>query len=78
VKFLVLAAVLVIAYLVWRNGRIEHRRDASGGARRAAPPPAQEIVGCSVCSVHLPRAEAITGADGRLYCSQEHRLRGGG
>jgi uncharacterized protein len=34
------------------------------------------MVCCPVCSVHLPRGEAIAGPDGRLFCSQEHRLRG--
>ena len=32
------------------------------------------MVSCPVCSVHLPRGDAVAGADGRLYCSQEHRL----
>jgi uncharacterized protein len=76
VKYLVLALILAVAYLLWRNGRI---------ARRAAPPPSaqptaapQDMVSCCVCTVHLPRGDAVAGGDGRLYCSQEHRLRGDG
>jgi uncharacterized protein len=34
-------------------------------------------VRCPVCAVHLPRADAVAGAGGTLYCSQEHRLQGG-
>lgn len=75
-KYLVLFAVLAIAFFLWRNARI---------ARRAAPPPQgqpgarpQDMVSCPVCSVHLPRGDAVAGADGRLYCSQEHRLQAGG
>ena len=74
-KYLLLLAVLVVAYLLWRNARL---RDASGSgskATRGATP--QDMVCCPVCSVHLPRADAVMGADGLLYCSQEHRLRAG-
>jgi uncharacterized protein len=75
-KYLVLFAVLLIAYLLWRNARI----DRGPGRNRGAAPPAGplEMVSCAQCGVHLPKPEAIGGADGRLYCSQEHRLRGGG
>ena len=74
-KYLVLFAVLFIAYLVWRNNRVEHRRD---GGRHAAPPAPQQMVSCAVCGLHLPQPDALRGADGRFYCSQEHRLRAGG
>ena len=75
-KYLVLLAVLVIAYLVWRHGRVEHRqRDSS---RRAPPVGPQEMVSCAQCGVHLPQPDAVRGGDGRFYCSQEHRLRAGG
>jgi uncharacterized protein len=76
-KYLVLLAVLVIAYLVWRNNRVERRRDAAHrpGAAPGAP---QEMVSCTVCGLHLPQPDAVRGGDGRFYCSQEHRLRAGG
>jgi uncharacterized protein len=73
-KYLVLFAVLLVAYLVWRNNR---RKAQSGQApHRAASGTAlpQDMVRCSVCSLHLPRAEALAGSHGDLYCSQEHRL----
>jgi uncharacterized protein len=74
-KFLLLLAILWVAYMVWRHNRIAER----GGAARPQPPgQPQDMVCCPVCSVHLPRSEAVAGADGRLYCSQEHRLRAGG
>lgn len=79
-KYLLLLAVIVVAYLLWRNARL------AGRAARAAPPPTpappaglpQDMVSCPVCAVHLPRSEAVADAQGRLYCSQEHRLLGGG
>ena len=76
-KYLVLLAVLLIAYLWWRSSRLprDHKPPGAGSGPAASP---QDMVRCPVCSVHLPRGEALPGPDGRLYCSQEHRLRGGG
>ena len=75
-KYLVLLAVLVIAYLVWRHGRLERsQRDSS---QSAAPGSPQEMVSCAQCGLHLPQPDAVRGGDGRFYCSQEHRLRAGG
>jgi uncharacterized protein len=74
-KYLLLFALLAVAYFLWRNARIAARQQ-----RDAARPPAvqpQDMVSCPVCAVHLPRSEAVAGADGLLYCSQEHRLRAG-
>ncbi len=75
-KYLVLLAVLVVAYLVWRNGRLRDGRSAPPRARGAAGP--QEMVRCAHCGVHLPRPDAVAGARGAFYCSEEHRLRAGG
>jgi uncharacterized protein len=75
-KYLLLLAVLVVAYLLWRNARVERR----GSGRPPAAPPAagpQQMVACPVCGLHLPRTDALPGPDGRYYCSQEHRLRAG-
>jgi uncharacterized protein len=74
-KYLVLLAVLVIAYMVWRSNRIE--RGGSPPRGPAAGPGPQEMVACPVCGLHLPRADAVTGNDGLPYCSQEHRQRAG-
>jgi len=76
VKYLVLFAVLFVAYLVWRNDRV----DRGGGKRRAPAAPAapQPMVACALCGLHLPEADAVRGNDGRHFCGQEHRLRAGG
>ncbi|NNU44491.1 PP0621 family protein [Ramlibacter montanisoli] len=74
-KYLVLLAVLVIAYMVWRNARLERKDDAR---RPPAPGTPQEMVSCPVCGLHLPKPDAVRGADGLFYCSQEHRLTAGG
>lgn len=72
-KYLVLLAVLVVAYLLWRNARLAERdaRD-DPAARRPGPPLPQEMVRCAACGLHLPRADAVAGANGLHYCSPEH------
>ena len=73
---LVLAVVLAVIWFV-RN----HRRTAA--PKKQAPPQQdalaepQDMVRCPVCSLHLPRADALPGPDGRLYCCADHRLRAG-
>lgn len=76
-KYLLVLAVLAVAFYVW----LANRRDAPG----AAPPPKpgtkpgkpQDMVQCAACSVHLPRGDALSGPDGAVYCSEEHRRRQG-
>ena len=66
-KYLVLLIVLGLAYLWWRNQRIER----SAPPRRQLAPP-QDIVACVHCGVHVPRQEALT--HGTLYyCCKEHQ-----
>ena len=70
-KWLLVAALVWLAYSIWRKGQAPGPGAAPAPPRPAAP---QDMVCCPVCSVHLPRGEAVAGPDGRLYCSQEHRL----
>lgn len=75
-KYLLVLGVVLVAVWLWRNNRRVEKQE-----RPAAPPPPlaspQDMVQCPVCSVHLPRTDALAGPDGRLYCCQEHRLRAG-
>ena len=71
-KYLLLLAVLVVAYMFWRSGR-QPRGGGGGGAPPHAQGKAQDMVRCATCGVHLPRSEALSGANGLQYCSQEHR-----
>jgi uncharacterized protein len=70
-KYLLLLAVLAVAYGLWRN---KHRQPPP--QRPVAQPPAPlDMVACAHCGVHLPRTEAL--AQGRLhYCCAEHRSSG--
>lgn len=71
---LVLAVVLVVAWY-WRSSR--RRDEPRKPSKRAPAAQPQDMVQCPVCSVHLPRADALPGPDGQLYCCAEHRLRAG-
>ena len=73
-----LVVIVVVLAVIWfvRN----NRRDAGDGASARKPrplAPPQDMVRCPVCAVHLPRADALPGPDGRLYCCADHRARGG-
>jgi uncharacterized protein len=70
-KYFILLVVVLAVLWYWRNAR-------SGEAPRAKPkagPGAlpQDMVRCPVCSVHLPRSDALPGPDGQLYCCAAHR-----
>jgi len=66
-RLLFFAAIIVIVYLWLKSVRKPSARedDASG--------PAEDMVRCEHCGVHLPRNESIL-ADGKRYCSEAHRL----
>ncbi len=70
-RFLVILAVVAVVYLLLKS------RHAGGrGAQPSAPPeqqpPAEDMVRCAQCGVHLPRSEAIMAA-GKFYCCEAHR-----
>lgn len=74
-KYLLVLAVVLVAVWIWRNNRRIEQQERPPAKQ---PPPApQDMVSCPVCSVHLPRSDALPGPDGQLYCCQEHRLRAG-
>ena len=70
ILFLVLAAV---AYLVIRSATRTQRGDTPANPHADAP--AENMTACAHCGVNLPYSEALE-ADGRYYCSEEHRRLG--
>lgn len=75
-KYLILLAVVLAVVWYWRRGRDTGLpRDTRRPGAAQLP---QDMVQCPVCSVHLPRVDALPGPDGQLYCCAEHRLRAGG
>ena len=74
-KYLVLIAVVLLVAWYWRNAR---RADEPPRGGKPAPPGApQDMVQCPVCLVRLPRADALPGPGGQLYCCNEHSLTAG-
>lgn len=73
-KYLLVLAVVMVAFYVWRNNRLGDRTDA---ARKAPPPSGRAnvpaiMVACRQCGTHLPETEAVQGSQG-AYCSADHR-----
>lgn len=80
-KYLLVTVLVLVVFWLWRHNRQAEKKAAPGdGARRpgraANSLQATEVVACSVCQVHLPRTEAVTGRKG-LYCSEAHRRQAG-
>ncbi len=82
-KYLLVIALVLVVFWLWRKQRETDRRAASheaGQARpHASPPQGREVmdmVACDVCQVHLPRSEALIGSTG-IYCSDAHRRKAG-
>ncbi len=71
-KFLLLVAVVLGALWLLRS-RKPGGGSASGSGQTDGPTArTQPMVSCAHCGVHLPREDAVAGADG-LYCSDAHR-----
>lgn len=73
-KALVVLAVLLFGFWLWRSGR---RSVADDDRPAAAPkPPARgsavEMIECAHCGVHCAQPDTVDGRRGR-YCSAEHR-----
>lgn len=72
-KYLLVLVVVMVAFYIWRNNRINDRA--------AAPPPPPSkgharlpvvMVACLHCGTHLPQADTVQGTLGP-YCSADHR-----
>ena len=70
-KYLLVLAVLLVAFWIWRNNRVE-RKPPSPPPRPPGPLPPVTMVECRHCGMHLPEGEALVGRHGH-YCSEEHR-----
>lgn len=79
-KLLLLIGLGLALYFLLRAPRVRSespQAPRTGAGPSPGPALPQPMVRCAVCSVHLPQAEALSGASGRLYCSHEHRIQGG-
>ena len=77
-KYALIFALAGIVFWFWRSQRLQHKNELHGDERGTPQSKssganlAVEIVACSVCHVHLPRQEALTGPSGP-YCSEAHK-----
>lgn len=89
-KLLLWFLIVLAALIVWRiaNTRAARREaghdraaSAGRGSAQARPSgsraPAETMVQCAHCGVHLPRSEALL-VGGRIWCSHEHARLGPG
>ena len=77
-KYLLVIALVLVVFWLWRHNRQAERNEAAAARPRANSKETKvtEMVACDVCQVHLPRSEALIGAKG-IYCSDAHRRQAG-
>jgi uncharacterized protein len=72
-KYLLVLAVVLVAFYIWRNNRVADRSDTAAPKGPARPSNVPAImVACLECGTHLPDTEAVHGRVG-AYCSIEHQ-----
>jgi len=65
---------LVLGFVAWWLLRPRRKLPPRADAAPATPPvPAETMVDCARCGLHLPASEALPDAHGRTYCSSAHR-----
>jgi uncharacterized protein len=68
-KYLLVLAVVLVAFWIWRNNRqVDPPRNTPARRDPGIPLP---MIACSHCGTHLPEAEAVRGEAGS-YCCREH------
>ncbi|CAN5661534.1 hypothetical protein BH11PSE7_BH11PSE7_29510 [soil metagenome] len=77
-KYLLVFAIVFIALWLWRGNRRVPPPPAAKAAQPQQQPQLQDMVGCAVCDLHVPRADASVGRTGTPYCSADHRRRAEG
>ena len=76
-KYLLIFGLTIAVIWLWQGKRRsalseKTRQQKPNNQGRPRQLPTTEIVACDVCSVHLPRAEALTNGSA-VYCIEAHR-----
>lgn len=71
-KLLVVLLALAAGLWLWRSARQSPTVGPKHPGKPARKGP-QVIVACSLCQVHVPQGDALTGRNGQ-YCCAAHRL----
>lgn len=72
-KYLLVMLVVAIAIGIWRKKRRVHGSSTTSANPATALSKPQSMVECAYCGLHLPRTDTVADAQGRIYCSAEHR-----
>lgn len=67
-KYLLMIALAVVVWWMWRKSRAQDAATQRPPAQRAA----ERMVKCSYCGVNQPVSESLL-AGGRYYCCAAHR-----
>ena len=70
-KYLLVIALVWVAFLLWRHGRRMQLRSKMPPTARAPKLP-EAMERCAHCGLHFPAADAVQGRHGS-YCSDAHR-----
>lgn len=70
-KLIIVLLAVALGIWLWRNGRVDHKKERKNAAKQAQKRLPQNMVRCDVCGLHLPEADALRGPQG-VYCSQQH------
>ncbi len=77
-KYLLVLAVVMVAFYVWRHNRIADRSQSRPPPPQGTPRLPVVMVACQQCGTHLPQSDTVQGSLGP-YCSADHRrLKEGG
>lgn len=75
-KYLLVLAVVWVAFWVWRNNRLKDNSPAQRPPTPQKPALRQPtvMVACLHCGTHLPEGEAVQGRQGAYCCADHQRL----
>lgn len=76
-KLLLWAAIgfIVVMWLL-RSNKVSSAGHASGVSNKDKL--IEPMVQCAHCGVYIPASESVTAASGKVFCSDEHRLKHAG
>lgn len=66
-----LLGLVLLAFLIWTCLEAVVGALRGAGEERSSLPPTVPLVRCAGCGVYVPRAQALAGESGGLYCSEE-------
>lgn len=74
-KYLLVVAVVAVAFWLWRNNRqtakVQQKKPASAKSDATNIAAPQPMLRCAACGLHLPATDAVVGKRGS-YCTSAH------